>query len=111
MENQEPNDDRSQDDSHPEVVPSVCQTHHSIDSDPHQAPHMVTGVHEEIRNRHHMATGFHEGNRYRPHSVIGFRNEIPYCSSGTSSGKQKKGRSTSQPQFRSERTPATVEAD
>ena len=37
--------------------------------------------------------------------------EIPYCSSGTSSRKQKKARSTSQPQFRSENTPATIEAD
>ena len=37
--------------------------------------------------------------------------EIPYCSSTTSSGKQKKARSTSQPQFRSENTPATIEAD
>ena len=37
--------------------------------------------------------------------------EIPYCSTSTSSGKQKKARSTSQPQFRSENTPATLEAD
>ena len=37
--------------------------------------------------------------------------EIPYCSPTTSSGKQKKARSTSQPQFRSENTPATTEAD
>ena len=34
-----------------------------------------------------------------------------YCSLGTSSGKQKNNRSTSQPQFRSENTPATIEAD
>ena len=37
--------------------------------------------------------------------------EIPYYSSGISSGKQKKAQSTSQPQFRSENTPATIEAD
>ena len=37
--------------------------------------------------------------------------EIPYCSPTTSSGKQKKTRSTSQPQFRNENTPATIEAD
>ena len=37
--------------------------------------------------------------------------EIPYCSPGTSSGKQKIARSTSQPQFCSENTPATIEAD
>ena len=37
--------------------------------------------------------------------------EIPYCSPTTSSGKQKKARSTSQPHFCSENTPATIEAD
>ena len=37
--------------------------------------------------------------------------EIPYCSPTTSSGKQKKARSTSHPQFRSENTPATIGAD
>ena len=37
--------------------------------------------------------------------------EVPYCSPTTSSGKQNKARSTSQPQFRSENTPATIEAD
>ena len=39
VENQEPNGDRSQNDSHPEVGPSVYQSHHSIDSDPDDAPH------------------------------------------------------------------------
>ena len=37
--------------------------------------------------------------------------EIPYCPTSISSGKQKKARSTSQPQFRSENTPSTLEAD
>ena len=37
--------------------------------------------------------------------------EIPYCSPTTSSGKQKKAHSTSQPQFGSENTPATTEGD
>ena len=37
--------------------------------------------------------------------------EIPYCSPTTSSDKQKKARSTSQPQFRSDNTPTTIEAD
>ena len=37
--------------------------------------------------------------------------EIPYCSPSTLSGKQKKARSISQPQFRSENTPSTFEAD
>ena len=45
------------------------------------------------------------------HMVTRVPKEIPYWSPGTSSGKQKKERSTSQPQFRSENTPATIEAD
>ena len=41
VENQEPNEDRSQDDPHPEVGPSVYQSRHSNDSDPDEAPHSV----------------------------------------------------------------------
>ena len=58
---------------------------------------MVTGATREIRQQHHMTMENQE--------------EIPYCSTSTSSGKQNKARSTSQPQFRSENTPATPEAD
>ena len=58
---------------------------------------MVPGVTDQIRSQRDMPTGSHE--------------EVMYCSPGTSSGKQKKNRSTSQPQFRSENTPATIEAD
>ena len=43
--------------------------------------------------------------------VTGVQEEIPYCSPRTSSGKQKKARSTNQPQFPSEKAPATIEAD
>ena len=57
---------------------------------------MVTGATEQIGNCHDM-TGIHE--------------EVTYCSPTTSSGKQKKNRSTSQPQFRNENTSATIEAD
>ena len=60
-------------------------------------PHMVTGATEEIC--------------HNPHATTATQEEIPYCSPTTSSGKQKKARSTSQPQFRSENTPATIEAD
>ena len=42
VENQEPNEDRSQDDPHLEVGPSVCQSRHSIDSDTDEAPHNNT---------------------------------------------------------------------
>ena len=58
---------------------------------------MVIGGPEEIRNR--------------PQRVTEIQKENPNCSRGTFSGKQKKARSTSQPQFRSENTPVTTEAD
>ena len=58
---------------------------------------MVTRGSEEMRNGLDIVTAVPE--------------EIPYCSSGIYSAKQKKARSTSQPQFRSENTPATFEAD
>ena len=57
---------------------------------------MVTEATEQIGNCHDM-TGNHE--------------EVTYCSPSTSSRKQKKIRSTIQQQFRSENTPATIEAD
>ena len=38
MENQEPIEYRAQDDPYPEVGPSGCQSLHSIDSDPDEAP-------------------------------------------------------------------------
>ena len=44
VENQEPNEDRSQDDPHPEVGPSVYQSRHSNDSDPDEAPHRGLSV-------------------------------------------------------------------
>ena len=58
-----------------------------------------------------MVTGGPEEIRHSPHTMTATQEEIPYCSPTTSSGKQKKTRSTSQPQFRSENTPATIEAD
>ena len=42
VENQEPNEDGCQDDPYPEVGPSVCQSGHSIDSDPDEAPRTTT---------------------------------------------------------------------
>ena len=55
---------------------------------------------------------FRERERAQAHDmVIGVHEEVMYCSLSTSSGKQKKNRSTSQRQFRSENTPATIEAD
>ena len=57
---------------------------------------MVTGVTGEVCHCRDMVTSVQE--------------KIPHCSVGISSGKRKKARSTSQPQFRSENTPATIEA-
>ena len=59
----------------------------------------------------HMVTGATEEIRHNSHTMKATQEEIPYCSPTTSSGKQKKARSTSQPQFRSENTPVTFEAD
>ena len=47
---------------------------------------MVTGVTEGIRNGHEV-TGGQEEIRYRPQMVTENQKEIPYCSSGISSGK------------------------
>ena len=91
LENQGTNDDRPSDDPGPEVEFA------SPISGAETNPHMVTGATGEIRQCPHMAMETQE--------------EIPYCSTSTSSGKQKKARSTSQPQFRSQNTPATLEAD
>ena len=46
-----------------------------------------------------------------PHMMTGVQEEIHYCSPGLSSGKQRNASSTSQPQFCSENTPATFKAD
>ena len=51
------------------------------------------------------------GQKDRRDMVTGVHEEVTYCFPSTSSGRQKKNRSTSQPQFRSENTPATIEAD
>ena len=59
----------------------------------------------------HIVTAGPEEIRHNPHMMTATQGEIPYCSPTTSSGKQKKARSTSQPQFCSENTPATIEAD
>ena len=88
LDNQGTNEDRPSDDPGPEVEFA------SPISRAETNPHMVTGVGE-----------------LQPHMTTETQEEIPYCSTSTSSGKQKKARFTSQPQFRSENTPATLEAD
>ena len=98
VENQGTNEDDSQSDPHPEAGIFRGQT--TQNSGPKECRDMVTGVTGEIRQCRDMVTG-----------ATGVQGDIPYCSSGISSGKQKTARSTSQPQFRSENTPATIEAD
>ena len=88
------NEDDCQNDPHPEA--GLFHGQMTQNSGPENDHDMVTGATERIGNCHDM-TGVHE--------------EVTYCPPSTSSGKQKKNRSTSQPQFRSENTPATIEAD
>ena len=103
-DNQGTNED-STSDPHPEAGFFRSQT--TENSGQKIGPYMVTGATE----RHDMVTGITEEVRNGRDMVTTVQEEIPYCSSGISSGKQKKARSTSQPQFRSENTPATIEAD
>ena len=88
------NEDDSQNDPRLEVGLSHGQM--TQNSGPEDRHDMVTGATEQIGNCHNM-TGVHE--------------EVTYCPPSTTSGKQKKNSSTSQPQFRSENLPATIEAD
>ena len=71
---------------------------------------MVTGATKTNRNCHDMVTGTTEqiGNC---HNMTGLHEEVTYCPPSTSSGKQKENLFTSQAQFRSENTPATIKAD
>ena len=79
--NQGTNKDDSQSDPHPEA--SIFRKQTTQNSGPEDGHAMVKGVQEEVT----------------------------YCSPCTSSGNQTKNRSMSQPQFRSENSPATIEAD
>ena len=56
-------------------------------------------------------TGFQRESLCQRDVVAGVHKEVTYCSPSTSSGKQKKNRSTSLAQFRNKSTPATIEAD
>ena len=123
VENQRTNEDNSPSDPHPEAGIFRGQTTQNFG--PQDCRDMVTGATGGTRQCHDMVTRVQGEIRYRPDMVTGgseeMRNgldmvtavqeEIPCCSSGISSGKQKKARSTSQPQFHSENTPATIEAD
>ena len=79
--NQGTNEDDSQ--SHPHREAGILHNQTTQNSSPADGHDMMTGVHEEVS----------------------------YCSHSRSSGEQKNNRSTCQPQFRSENTPATIELD
>ena len=101
------NEDDSQNDPHPEA--GLLHRQITQNSGPEDCHDMVTGATEQIGNRHDMVTGPREqvGNC---HDMTGVHEEFTYCPPSTPSGKQKKNRSTSQPQFRSENNLATIEA-
>ena len=116
--NQGTNEDDSQNDPHPEA--GLFHGQSPRNTGPGEDRDMVTGVTEEIRNRYDMVTAAQKESLCdrdmvtgvtECHDMTGVHEEVTYCSPSTSSGKQKKNRSTSQPQIRSENTPATIEAD
>ena len=51
------------------------------------------------------------GTEFRHDMLTGVREGFTYCSPSTSPAKQEKNRSISQPQFRSQNTPTTIEED
>ena len=107
--NQGTNEDDSQSDPHPEAGIFGNQT--MGNSGQKDRRDMVTGVQRESFCGRDMVTGATKQIGNRRDMVTGVHEEVTYYSPSTSSGKQKKNRSTSQPQFRSENTSATIEAD
>ena len=107
--NQGTSEDDSQSDPHPEAGIFRGQT--TQNSGPKDCRDMVTGATGETRQCRDMVTGATGEIRQCRDMVTAVQEEIPYSSSGISSGKQKKARSTSQPQFHNENTPATIETD
>ena len=109
MENQGTNEDDSQSDPHPEA--GIFRSQATQTFGPEVARDMVTGATEETHVPRDIVTGVLEETHVARDMVTAVQEDIPYCSSKISSGKQKKAPSTSQPQFRSENTPAAIEAD
>ena len=67
---------------------------------------------EREREREREREGERESGCVYGHDMVrGVHEEVTYCSLITSLRKQKKNHSISQPQFRSENSPATIEAD
>ena len=120
--NQGTNVGDSQSDPHPEV--GVFSNQMTQSSGPEDDQDMVTRVQKESLCGHDIVTRFQKESLCG-HDIVtgvtkrirncddmtGVHEEVTYCSPSTSSGKQKKNRSTSQPHCRSENTPATIEVD
>ena len=102
---------------HSGTTPETSRNVFSIDQgtnedDSQSNPHPEAGLLTSGRkDRHDMATGVQRESAVGQDLVTGVHEEVIYCSRSTSSGNQRKNRSTSQPQFRSENIPATIEAD
>ena len=108
--NQGTNEDDTQSDPHHEAGSFGSQTNRN--SGQEICCDMMTAVQRESLCGHDMVTGVTEQIRSQPDMLTNSHEEVTYCSPlSTSSAEQKKNRSTSQPQFRSENTPATIEAD
>ena len=107
--NQGTKEDDSQSDPHPEASTLNSQTMGNTGQE--LCCDMVTGVQRESLCVCDMVTGVTEQTRSQRDILTNSHEEVMYCSPSTSSGKQKKNRSTSQLQFRSENTPATIETD
>ena len=97
----------------PETSRNMFSINQGTNEDDSQSnPHPEAGLLNSGReDRHNMATGVQQESVDGCDMVTGVHEEVTYCSPCTSSGKQKKDRSTSQTQLRSENTPATIEAD
>ena len=92
--NQGTNEDDSQSDPHPEA--SGFGSQRTQDSGQQNCCDLVTGVQRE-QNCCDMVTGVTEQIRNQRDILTNSHEEVMYCSPSTSSGKQKKNRSTSQP--------------
>ena len=91
-EKRETHGDRSSNDPYPKVGHFPHHTGQLNSPETENNSHMVTKTYP------HMVTGGPEEIRHNPHTMTATQEEIPSCSTTTSSGKQKKARSTSQPQ-------------
>ena len=103
----------------PVTYRNLFSTNHGTNEDDFQSdPHTEAGIFHNQTTRnpgpedgHDTVTECSEEIRHRLDMVTGVLEEVTYCSPKTSSGKQKKNRSTSPSQFRSENTPATLEVE